>query len=698
MQSPSPTYACPRCKTEFAAPSKFCGRCGALMRADEATTDDTPMAQSASARPGTADPLMRRRASDREDRWLGRVIDDRYRVLEAIGRGGMGAVYKVAHLRMGKVAAMKVLHPEYSRDPEVIERFRREAEAVSRLTHPNTVQVFDFGTASGALYLIMEYVRGPDLNALIKRDGPMPFTRAAPMLAQMCAALAEAHALGIVHRDLKPENILVTRTHRGRDFVKILDFGLAKLSEQEDRPDVTDRGAIIGTPYYMSPEQIRGEDVDTRTDIYALGSMMYRVLTATYAFAAGTPMGVLTKHLTDPLEPPSQRAPALDISPRLDAIVARAMAKERDQRYPTITAMLDDIEAAYLENADVPGAHAPGLEIPETSSWQSRSSGMRPLTSDEADEIDYGIESAIRLRRADLDDFERSLRRRRYVRVALVPALLLVAAGSAAYSFWLRAEPPRRAELEPNGEMDRATLIAPEQPVRGFLGKRASKTEPDRDYYRVPLPAAPGEQVITAHVTALPNIDIALSLLEPSGKVLAQASEFGVAGDEWLRRVRVSTPVFVLVTESMPDAPRLPTENVSDEYTLTVRFDGVSEGRESEPNDNPSDAQPLRPGQPVIAHLDRRADVDVYRVEGAPGRYRLTLEGPDELPLAWQLGTAPAQRARHAELDLQPGDVLRLMRHGATITGTGASHDALGPRTLPGAALSYTVRIDAAAR
>jgi eukaryotic-like serine/threonine-protein kinase len=703
MQSPSPTYQCPRCGASFAVPSRFCGRCGALMDVG-GPSDDTPLMEpgaGVSTRPGTAELALRRRASDSQDRWLGRVIDDRYRVLEIVGRGGMGVVYKVEHLRMGKVAAMKVLHPEYSRDAEVVERFRREAEAVSQLAHPNTVQVFDFGTASGALYLIMEYVRGPDLSTLIKRDGPMPFARAAPMLAQICAALAEAHALGIVHRDLKPENILVTRTHRGRDFVKILDFGLAKLSEHDDRPDVTDRGAIIGTPYYMSPEQIRGEAVDARTDVYALGSMMYRMLTGTYAFAAGTPMGVLTKHLTDPLQPPSLRAPELDISPRLDEIVARSMAKDRAARYPTIGAMLDDVEATYLELADAAKALAPALEIPETSSWQGRTTSgqMRSLVRDETDEIDYGIDSAIRLRRADLDEYERSLRRRRRVRVALVPLLLLLAASSAAYAVWLRPEPVRRAELEPNDEMDRATLIAAEQPARGYLGKRISKSEPDRDYYRVPLPAgrpgdAPRELVITAHVSALPNIDVALSLLDPTGKVLAQVSEFGVAGDEWLRRVRVSAPVFVLISEPMPDMPRLPTENVSDAYSLTVRFDEVSETRESEPNDSPSDAHALRPGQPVIAHLDRRADQDVYRFEGPAGRYRLTIDGPDELPLAWQLDTGVSQRARQAEIDLQPGDVLRLTRSDPATPGSG---DVVVPRALPGAALSYTVTIQGAA-
>jgi serine/threonine-protein kinase len=666
--------------------------------AADASTDDTPpMApgSGARARPGTADIALRRRASDSQDRWLGRVVDDRYRVLEIVGRGGMGVVYKVEHLRMGKIAAMKVLHPEYSREPEVVERFRREAEAVSQLTHPNTVQVFDFGTASGALYLIMEYVRGPDLNALIKRDGPMPFARAAPMLAQICAALAEAHALGIVHRDLKPENILVTRTHRGRDFVKILDFGLAKLSEHDDRPDVTDRGAIIGTPYYMSPEQIRGEAVDARTDVYALGSVIYRLFTGTYAFAAKTPMGVLTKHLTDPLQPPSLRAPALGISPRLDAIVARAMAKERTERYPTIGAMLDDIEATYVELVDA-SMLAPALDIPETSSWQGRTTSgqMRPLTRDDSDEIDYGIDSAIRLRRADLDEYERSLRRRRRVRVALVPALLLVAASSAAYAVWLRPEPVRRAEVEPNDDLDHATLIAPGQAVPGYLGKRISKTEPDRDYYRVPLPAgASGELVITAHVSALPNIDVALSLLDPTGKVLAQVSEFGPAGDEWLRRVRVRSAVFVRISESMPEAPRLPTENVSDAYTLTVHFDSVSDERESEPNDSPSDAHALRPGQPVIAHLDRRADRDVYRFEGPAGPYLLTIEGPDELPVSWQLDTGALQHDRQARIDLGPGDVLRLTRSDP-VPPPG---DARLPRTLPGAALSYTLTVQSAA-
>ena len=218
----------------------------------------------------------------------------------------MGAVYKVEHLAMGKLAAMKVLHPSLTQDREVAQRFRREAEAVSKLSSPNTVQVFDFGESSGSLYLVMELVKGEDLGAILRRDGPMPFARLAPMMMQVCDALSEAHEAGIVHRDLKPENLLVSRARDGRDVVKVLDFGLAKLRDSEELNQVTARGSLIGTPFYMSPEQIRAEELDGRCDIYSLGALMYRMLTGAHPFTAPTPVAVLTQHLTDELVPPSR--------------------------------------------------------------------------------------------------------------------------------------------------------------------------------------------------------------------------------------------------------------------------------------------------------------------------------------------------------------------------------------------------------
>ncbi|HWN80679.1 MAG TPA: protein kinase, partial [Candidatus Udaeobacter sp.] len=290
-----------------------------------------------------------RRGSMGPDPWMGKVVDSRYRVIDVLGRGGMGVVYKIEHQRMGKIAAMKVLHRDLAGDKEVIGRFRREAEAVSKLTHPNTVQVFDFGTAQGALYLVMEYVRGLDIGSLIDRDGAMSFERSAPLFAQVCAALAEAHELGIVHRDLKPENILVTRTSSGKDFVKVLDFGLAKLAEREELSEVTGRGQIVGSPYYMSPEQIRGEEeVDGRSDIYSLGSLMYKVLTGEPAFTATSPVGVLTKHLTEAVTPPSRRT-AQRLPDGVDEIVLKAMQKRADDRYVSVGEMLEDIDALYEE-------------------------------------------------------------------------------------------------------------------------------------------------------------------------------------------------------------------------------------------------------------------------------------------------------------------------------------------------------------
>ena len=179
-------------------------RASALDAAARSSTHNPGLSEASASDPGQESQLTAdRRLSDSNQQWLGKIVDGRYRVIEVIGRGGMGVVYRVEHLRMGKIAAMKVLHRDLATDPEVIKRFEHEAAAVSKLHHPHTVQVFDFGAAQDALYLIMEYVRGLDLGNIVKRDGPLPWSRAAPILAQICGALQEAHELGIVHRDLK---------------------------------------------------------------------------------------------------------------------------------------------------------------------------------------------------------------------------------------------------------------------------------------------------------------------------------------------------------------------------------------------------------------------------------------------------------------------------------------------------------------
>src|SRR5436190_397234 len=203
--TPAQRFECPRCRTSYDQPGRFCRECGADMtKASEPAAEDSVSA-SASRSAGDSAPITDRRLRDSNEAWLGKIVDGRYRVLEVIGRGGMGVVYRVEHLRMGKLAAMKVLHRDLVQDKDIVERFEREAAAVSKLHHPHTVQVFDFGNTGGNLYLIMELVRGLDMGRVLVRDGALPWSRAAPLFVQICGALQEAHELGIVHRDLKPE-------------------------------------------------------------------------------------------------------------------------------------------------------------------------------------------------------------------------------------------------------------------------------------------------------------------------------------------------------------------------------------------------------------------------------------------------------------------------------------------------------------
>src|SRR3954454_1434628 len=320
--------ACPQCATRYADATAFCGKCGAVL--------DPPSPAVAEA-----------------DRWLGRVVDGRYRVQARLGTGGMGVVYRVEHLHLGKTAAMKVLAPDTAAKPEMVRRFRLEAQSVSKLNHPNIVQTFDFGQVDGALYLVMEYIKGDDLSSLLRREGPWSFARAARFFAQVCSGLTEAHEAGIVHRDLKPENFMVVKRREGGEHAKVLDFGLAKLRQRgPNERAISSGGQVIGTPYYMAPEQVRGEDLDARADIYSLGATLYRVLTGEPPFDAPSPMTVLSKHLTDDVVPPRSRAPGRALPPEADRIVLRAMAKAVEDRYASAAEVQQDLERALAS----PGA------------------------------------------------------------------------------------------------------------------------------------------------------------------------------------------------------------------------------------------------------------------------------------------------------------------------------------------------------
>lgn len=601
------------------------------------------------------------------DPWLGRLIDARYRVLERLGHGGMGIVYKVEHQRMGKIAAMKVLHRDLATDKEVVKRFRREAEAVSKLTHPNAVQTFDFGTSEGAMYLVMEYVRGEDLGVILRRDGFLSYKRAAPILIQICGALAEAHELGIVHRDLKPENLLVHRTKEGRDHVKVLDFGLAKLSERDESAEVTSRGSIIGTPYYMSPEQIRGEALDHRSDIYSLGAMMYRALTGEHPFEAQTPVGVLTKHLTTDLVPPRARRPDLDIDPRVEAIVLRLMAKKREDRYASVDGVREDLERTQNELFAPPMAHGESslpLSRPPSLGLHGVGPNVTPSYVEAPDERrrEDATGAVARLNREDFDAFETSLRRRAWVWVLVIPMLIGgVCLGSFGYLRWQKRQ-PHEVEIEPNNDLEQATRIADR--VRGKIGQRLGDSASDRDYFRVESEGEGSRKRVMARVTAIRNIDLALAIYDRSGKLLAFADNEGVGKPEIVPNLGARALwYYVAVLESKEGAAgRGPTENITDEYELTVALTEPRVGEESEPNDVDSDATPIRVGAQVTGYLGRFRDVDRYRFAGTTGDYTIEVSGADGVGVRLRGGDAAPQSVRTLRLRLSEGSLFGIER------------------------------------
>ena len=279
---------------------------------------------------------------------VGREIGGRYRVLAKLGEGGMGAVYRGEQISLKRSVAIKVLRPELSRDPGLVRRFNAEAELVAKLSHPHTVNIYDFGQdADGALFIAMEMLEGRSLRQAMTQDGPLPPWRALGIAAQIAGSLADAHRHGIVHRDLKPDNVMLTERGRDKDVVRVLDFGIAKMRD-ENRQTVnamTRAGDLVGTPQYMAPEQIRGETVDGRTDVYALGAMLYEMLTGRLPFEAPTVMAILSKHLLDNPEPPTRRRPDLGLPPVLDGLVMAALAKDPAQRPPTMERFGEDLTA-----------------------------------------------------------------------------------------------------------------------------------------------------------------------------------------------------------------------------------------------------------------------------------------------------------------------------------------------------------------
>ena len=312
------------------------------------------------------------------DPFIGTVVGERYRIVSRIGVGGMGAVYRAEHTMMRRDLAIKVLLPELSGKEEFARRFEREAESASRLDHPNIITTTDFGrTGDGSLFLAMEFLAGTSLGAAIAA-GPMPVERALAIERQILRGLDHAHAAGVVHRDLKPENIMLVERDGQRDFVKILDFGIAKVTEpQSGGQALTQAGVIFGTPEYLSPEQALGETVDARADIYAAGVILYEMLAGRRPFESEDKVKIISMHLAH--APPRVRdvSPSVDLPLPLEQAVLQAMEKSRENRFATAAAFMQALDDAEVESRRddefAGGATIPQIDLPRPAR------GPRPL-------------------------------------------------------------------------------------------------------------------------------------------------------------------------------------------------------------------------------------------------------------------------------------------------------------------------------
>jgi serine/threonine-protein kinase len=283
-----------------------------------------------------------------DDPLVGKVLSERYRIVRKIGEGGMGAVYQAEHALIEKKMALKILFQDLTRRPDLIARFLQEAKSASRIGHENVIDISDFGQSpEGLVFIAMEYLDGQDLGKLLKKEGAIHWERARPILMQIAKGLRAAHGNGIIHRDMKPENVYLVQREGRPDFVKVLDFGIAKIvNDDTGGPALTQTGMIFGTPEYMSPEQAQGSTPDHRVDIYAVGCIMYHMLTGQVPFTADNFMGILTKHLLEPPVPPRKRRPDRQIPEEVEAICLRAMDKDREKRFPDMDAFYRALGAA----------------------------------------------------------------------------------------------------------------------------------------------------------------------------------------------------------------------------------------------------------------------------------------------------------------------------------------------------------------
>lgn len=311
---------CPHCGTEYETVARFCPADGTALK------------------PKGADSL------------IGHILADKYHIIKRIGEGGMGRVYLGEHVKMARQCAIKVMSPALLNDAESAARFAREASNAARIIHPNVAAVFDYGEADGVIYLVMEYVDGEPLARILKREAPLALERALDIAGQIADGLGAAHELGIIHRDLKPDNILITRNKAGREVAKVVDFGIAKaMQEDGEGESLTRTGHVIGTPEFMSPEQLLGDPIDARSDLYALGCILHLMLTAAPPLFAPTREQMIKRRLAEEAPTVEELDGALPES--IAHIVARLLARAPGDRYASAAEVREALSGTHVRRS-----------------------------------------------------------------------------------------------------------------------------------------------------------------------------------------------------------------------------------------------------------------------------------------------------------------------------------------------------------
>jgi eukaryotic-like serine/threonine-protein kinase len=467
---PSVAYAitaCPQCSLEYSAGEVFCPIDGARLAAK-------PEALSgASGRASDHDPL------------IGSTLSGRYRIIRKIGEGGMGIVYEAEHVLIEKRVGLKVLREDFSNRFDVVERFRQEAKSASKIGHEHIIDISDFGvTASGANFFVMELLHGRDLAEELEKRGPLSPRRALGIVLQCAEALGAAHAKGIVHRDMKPENIFLVDRKNEEDFVKIVDFGIAKMNDIETGGPgrkLTKTGMIFGTPEYMSPEQGAGKPLDHRVDIYALGIILYELLTGRVPFMGDTFMGILTQHMFEQVPPLKTMNPRCNVPDEVERVVFRAVCKDPDERYRTMDELAGDLSGALLRTPNTVSSLAPP---PGTVTHYGHGEN-EPV----------GQRSPRLIASTPATDFP-STSTRRGPLIAALAALVVAAAGAAFFA--LRPAP---------GASD-AQRVAPVVPAE-VATKAVATPAPAAPVLPTPPPAEPAKVLIEVQ-TEPPGADVTL--------------------------------------------------------------------------------------------------------------------------------------------------------------------------------------------